>query len=375
MRRIKLIGARFDGGRLPIDSLVELERYQELLRVVARAEWRGGHPGEPLPAHFDEEISLTIEGIEEGSADVLLAFEQHAVLVEYQQRADDTVSDVIAAAYESRELPPLPPALERDVRDRIVEFGDTLEAGQSIQVYTSGPSNPPVEITIETRREVVEMFALEDFIAEAPVEQPRGDLETEQETVVGRITEVDASKASYRFESLQYGRLLGHYDAESHLLDDIRKVLDSPAEAPILRVEGNLQRKRDGSPWRFKETFAVEEFVAGSSPWAARLIELAELARGWSEVSNARPIAVLALEAADAILSAVNEAGQTLPGIFPTEAGGVILEWASFSGVQSVELTAEAEFELFARPAGGDASLVTTSNLQEAIAFALEVVA
>ena len=229
VRRIKLTGARFEGGRLPVDSLVELERYQELLRIVARSSWQQDHPGEPLPANFDDEVSLTIESIEEGSADVILAFEQHAQFQEYQRQADNTVSESIAAAYDSRDLPDLPAALAAEVLDRIVLLGTTLEEGQSIQVYTAGPSNPPTEITVATRREVVDTFALEDFMVEPP-STVAGELSAHSETVVGRITEVDAEKATYRFESLQHGRLIGHYDAAGPLIDDIRRVLDSPEQ-------------------------------------------------------------------------------------------------------------------------------------------------
>lgn len=370
VKRIKLTGARFEGGRLPVDSLVELERYQELLRIVARASWRESHPGEELPPRFDDEVSLTIESIEEGSADVLLAFEQHAQYRDYQREADDTVAESISAAYESRSLPDMPPALAAEVRDGILSFGDTLEHGQSIEVYTRGPSNPPVEVTLESRREVVHTFLLEDFMSE-PLPVPQAELVKRPETIVGRITEVDAEKATYRFESLQHGRLIGHYDPDGHLIDDIRKVLDSPAEAPILRVEGLLQYKRDGSPWRFTETHAVEQFAPGTGSWAARLIELAELARGWTDSGDASPIAVIALEAANSIMQALSEHGRQLPSFFATEEGGVILEWATLAVVRSIEVTSNGEFELFLRPATGVATLRTTSNIQEAIDFAI----
>lgn len=370
VRRIKLTGARFTGGRLPVDSLVELERYQELLRIVARSSWLQDHPGETLPAEFDDEVSLTIESIEEGSADVLLAFEQHAMFQEYRRLADDTISESIAAAYESRDLPEMPAALAAEVRERIVLLGTTLEEGQSIQVYTAGPSNPPIEITVASRREVVDTFTLEAFIAE-PVPTVVGELSAHSETVVGRITEVDAEKATYRFESLQHGRLIGHYNPDSVLIDDIRKLLDSPEQGPILRLEGLLQHKRDGSPWRFTETYAVEEFVPGTGPWAARLIEFAQLSTGWADSSDAAPVAVVALEAANSIMQALADAGRDLPSFFPTEEGGIILEWATLTMVRSVEVNGNAEFELFARPVTGGASLRATTNLQEAVNFAV----
>ena len=76
LKRVRLAGARFDRGRLPIASLMELQNYQEAIRIAAEAEWRRDHPDEQLPADFQDSTSLAIERIDEGSADVFLAFEQ-----------------------------------------------------------------------------------------------------------------------------------------------------------------------------------------------------------------------------------------------------------------------------------------------------------
>jgi hypothetical protein len=368
VRRIKLTGARFEGGRLPVDSLIELERYQELLRIVARASWESEHPGEPLPADFNDDVSLTIESIEAGSADIILAFEQHASYVEYQQRADDTVSEALAAAYEARELPEMPPVLASEVKERITHLGETLDPGQAIEVYTAGAAAEPIKITIEARHEVIDNFAFEDFVS-PPAPTVATELETLPETVVGRITELDADKATYRFESLRYGRLIGHYDPESTMLDDIRDVLNSTTEAPVLRVVGALQY-RHGAPWRFKETHQVEEFAGGSKPWANRLIELAQLPTGWGDGDDGVAIEVAALEAAGSILAAISEFNLPQPGVFPTEEGGVLVEWATTEQVRSIEITSDLDFELFSRPAGGSGALEVSPSLEEAIAFA-----
>ena len=57
-KRFRLTGARFDGGRLPVDSLVELERYQDVIRIAAEAEWRHDHPDAELPSDFRESVRL-----------------------------------------------------------------------------------------------------------------------------------------------------------------------------------------------------------------------------------------------------------------------------------------------------------------------------
>ena len=64
-KRIRLSGARFDGGRPPIDSLVEFKSYQDAVRAMARHEWLRDHPGEAAPGTLNDSVRLTIERIEE----------------------------------------------------------------------------------------------------------------------------------------------------------------------------------------------------------------------------------------------------------------------------------------------------------------------
>jgi hypothetical protein len=373
LRRIKLNGARFDGGRLPVDSLVELERYQQLLRIIARAEWQAQHSGIAVPAGFDDELSLTIERIEPGSADVFLAFEQRQVSEAHQAQAQDALDLVIAAAYSGAELPPLPETIEQDVRDRIVQFGNTLEEHQSISIYLGDPDadHAPVSIDRETRKQVIDRFALEDYLA-LPTDVPAPGLNKQVESVIGRITEVDAEKATFRFESLRYGKLIGHYKLESEMIRNIRAVIDSAAEAPVLRIEGELQY-RNGIPWRFTTTELIEEFAAGTEAWAARLIDLAQLQAGWGEDGSGKVIAFTALDAANKIMNSLAKASRYLPAMFATEEGGVVLEWASGTLVRSIETTPDAVFELFVKSAGSPGSLKMTSNLGEALDFASDI--
>jgi hypothetical protein len=367
-RRIRLTGERFDGGRLPVDSLVELERYQTLLRAIARAEWEEDHPGEVPPAELDAELRLTIERIESGSADVFLIFEQVAVYADYQEQAQDALDGVIAAAYDGTELPDLPLGVADQVRVGMLELGQSLEPDQSIEVFVEG-SDEPVVITIETRGAAIAHLQLDGFFLNPSAEAPKASLEKQSETLVGRITELDANRSTYHFESLQYGELKGHYKKHPDLIEDLRKVVDQAEVGPVLRVEGELQY-RDGKPWRFTDTIAVEEFTAGGGPWAPTLIDFAQLSSGWGEHGVGLPIAFVALDAAGQIMQALAAGGSELPGVFPSQSGGVILEWASRSMVRSVEITPNAEFELFAMPADtSTGTLEVTTNLDEAINF------
>ena len=371
-KRVRLTGTRFNGGRLPVDSLVELQKYQEVVRIAAVAEWQQEHPGEEVPADLRSSVRLTIDHIKEGSADVYLAFEQIDAYVHYQTEARDAVDAIIAAAYSDAELPTLPalsPALGSELRDTVAQLGSTLKPQQAMEFYPDGPSSEPVKITIETRKAAVSrLTSVEDFLLPANEIVKPSAIKKVTESLVGRITLIDAQKATFKM-MLADGQLLnGRYPEHPELLEDLREVVNSAAEGPLTRITGDLQY-RGGKLFRFWETNSVERVEFDDSAWGARLTEFAALTSGW-DGGEASQIASVALEGAQMLLRAVDRAGVVLPGVFPTDEGGVLLEWASVSGVRSVEVLEDGSFETFAMVAGeSKGSHSATADLTVAVAF------
>ena len=372
VQRIRLAGKRFDGGRLPIDSLVELERYQSLIRVMARAEWLRDNPGEDLPADFASEVSLTIERIEDGSADVFLAFEQQSAYIQYQEEAQSVIHETVSAAYTGTELPYLPPSISDEIRLRVAEIGSTLAPEQSIEVFVHGPDLPPIVVNVETRPLAVERLELDGFMLTTDNVTSGNVLEKQDSSVVGRITELDADKMRYRFESLLYGSLGGSYKSNPRLLEDFRAVLDSSAQGPITRVTGDLQYK-NGVPWRLTDTTSLDLFSVDNETWGPELIAFASLPPGWGDDSDGAPITFIALDAARTVMSALDEADTVRPGMFATESGGILLEWSSPTFVHSVEITPDGTFQLFSLPPGSyQGTVQLVEDIRAAIDFAIE---
>jgi len=372
-KRIRLTGERFKAGRLPVDSLIELERYQEVVRKLAEYEWRRDHPDEQLPADFRASVSLTIERIDEGSADVLLAFEQHAVYVEYQDEAQDAVDATIAAAYAGMplpSLPALPPPAVAEFREEIAEFGATLRDGQSIEFYADPADTTPVLITVETRKQALNELILADFmIAPSDAVGSADIIESREESLIGRVTAVDADSTKYEIATA-YGKVHGWYRENTHVLEDLRAVLNSAEEGPLTRITGEL-RFKNGDPHRFWQTTHVERVEFEDTAWGARLTDFAQLPSGWADGTGAQ-ISFIALDAAQQLLKAVEAAGSSLPGVFATAEGGVLLEWATTSGIHSVEILEDGLFELFSLQRDqGEGVHSETRDLSEAIQFAM----
>jgi len=371
--RVRLRGARFERGRLPVDSLVELEKYQEIIRVAATAEWRKAHGGKEPPTDFQSSVSLTIERIDEGSADVYLAFEQQAVYAEYQAQARDSADATIVAAYSDAPLPELPyltEAEEQELRGGIAQLGKTLQPDQSIEYYPDGPDSTPITITVATRKEAADrLFGIENFLISDDETTEASELTTRIESLVGRVTVIDADKQHFTLELPDGGSVGGLYKNNPGLLEDLRAVVNSTARGPLTRISGKLQSK-NGAPWRFKESTEVQQVEFDDTPWGRRLTEFAQLRPGW-DGGGASQISSPALDAAQQLLRAVDSAEVERPGVYPTEEGGILVEWADAAAVRNVEILVEGGYELFAMKRDqSHGEQTTTGDLTVAVDFA-----
>jgi hypothetical protein len=348
LRRVRLRGERFTGGRLPIASLVELQKYQRIVQIAAEAEWRREHPGDDLPDDFADSVGLTIERIEDGSADIYLAFEQQQAYVQYQADAQDAADAFLVAAYSDVPLP-VPPTLDpeadRQFREALSSFGATLEPDQSIEFYPVAADAAPITISIETRAPAIDKLSrIEDFLVSEDVPAPEQGLQTVDGSVIAHVTAINAARRGFEV-TLDDGVVLRGSYQDPDLLEDLRAVVDDAANGPLTRIVGNLQY-RDGELWRFRPATAVERIQFDDTEWGRRLTQFASLRRGWDD-GDAAQISAIALDAAQVLLRRVDEGRIERPGVFPTEEGGVLAEWGSAEAVASVEVLPDGTFELF----------------------------
>ncbi|WP_146070712.1 hypothetical protein [Cryobacterium sp. M91] len=372
VKRVRLTGARFDGGRLPVDSLVELQRYQDVVRIAAVAEWRREHPGEEPPSDLRNSISLTIERIDEGSADIFLAFEQHAEYVQYQAGAQEAADAIIGAAYSAAPIPELPAlslAEDLEFREAVSQIGFTLRSEQSIEFYLDPSDAQPVTITVETRRNAVEQLSrIEDFLVPPDSSTTTEGLQSAEESLVGRVTILNADDQRFTLVLADRTKVHGWYRQNPELLEDFRAVVNSTEEGPLTRISGTLQTK-DGKPFRFKDVDSIQRIQFDDTAWGARLTEFASLPSGWED-GEGDQISSVALEAAQMLLRVVDRALIERPGVFPNPEGGVLIEWASPERVRSVEITADGTFEMFSlQRAQRSSQNSETADLTKAIAF------
>ncbi len=344
---------------LPIDSLIELQRYQDLVRKLASARL--------APGAGDSELRLVIERIDEGSADIFLAIEQINAQIEAPTFARDQLEAILAAAYGDEEVSE---DLDWELASEIAQLGSTLTGEQALIMEPVSEGHPRVEITVVTRERAAEKLNLTNFMIAADQDNERTLTVADDSVLAGRIVELDADKQTFRFESSLFGEMNGRY-LDARMTPDFRAVLDSSALAPVTRLEGALQY-RNGDPWRIRDVQSLERLDLDDQSWAMRLKTLAELPPGWGDSGNEPPISVQALEMARELLSALAISARALPGVFPNEDGGVILEWATPQSVRSIEITAEGSFEMFLLAEGDfEGTHSEAQDLPTAIKFAV----
>lgn len=369
--RIRISGDRFHGGRLPVDALGEIQRYQAVLLAAARREWLEDNPGKDVPEGFDGELGLVISSVEEGSAQILLERPVTTGFDTYFERGRDEFERELSALLDSTESVSEAPLFELKA---FQAFGASLLDGDAIQVISYTEDAKPkasVSFTEATRSEVLvpRQKELEKELRKRRAAQRHA----EDRAIAGRLTELNPEKGSFTLQTLHFGDLTGWY-SESSITDDLKKVLDTSAKAPVVRVRGDLQFRNDVVT-RLRNVSEVQLLEIDGQPWSRKIVELAMLGPDWDgETPGAEMIAFPALEAARDLMLKFAQADVPRPGIFPTEEGGVSLEWASAAQIASIEISPDAEFILFRLPEGtNDGFEETTADITRAAEFGMGV--
>lgn len=418
---LKLDGARFNGGRLPIDALVELQRYRELILEAAKQAWREANPGEEVPADFSKEFDLAVTEIEDGSAipvmertrsaydgfydagrlDVEALFadivnrnfgvilpdsgqsddsdQQSPSAVEDQDEAEDETPFDDVGPDEAKEVVDEVDAKSDEAStqskqrllsslaslDAFRDFGSSLREEDSL-VLNGTETHEEVRITSETAprvfRPIFEQLTLD---LEMPEEEaPERSKYTS--TVAGRLIALNADARNFKIKTLLFDQVHGRYK-EAERLEDLKAVLESSAQAPLIRVTGRMSFLGDQLK-QILDVDKIELLEIETEPWSRRIVELASLARNWHpELDKSPLISFIAIDAAREVLRAAQNC-EISPGIYPGEDGGVIVEWGSPQRVVTLEISPEPDFFLFHLDvASGDAAEFDTEDLSEVI--------
>ncbi|WP_155942965.1 hypothetical protein [Mycobacterium sp. 141] len=338
--RVRMVGDDFENGRIPVRSLDEIVRYRALVLRAAAEQWREANEGRDLPEDFEENFDLVLTDVEPGSAVSVLERPSVGIYDNFYDQGRDLVEqDLELAASPSADAEIISLLEYKEFRD----FGSSLQDDERIEIRspeTEGQRARVVELTPSTSRHIRER------LVPAYKKLTKPERHTEIGWIVGRLTAINADNKNYTIVSDTYGTVNGRYKDEE-ILADLKAVLGSSEGAPVVRMYGRL-RFANTRLERILDITKLQLLEIDGQPWSRRFIELANLEAGWhDDYLDSEVVAFSALDGARNVLLHVLEKGIAQPGIFPTVEGGVSLEWATSRRVTTIEISPDADFELF----------------------------
>lgn len=259
-------------------------------------------------------VQITLEGV---------GFDGAKIPLDSLEELEEFIDRVIRGALGPVDLP------DWADEDSFWDLGKSPRDGESMNIAsTLSRSSSAATVTVSIQRHLSEPFKGE--VTGQPTES--------FQVLEGKVTGLNLTKKRFQFESDKLGELHGSYTAPAmpgdliELLSDSANAEISPQPALILG-RFSFNKERLGA---VVETTFVANSKDPFAPAAKKLASLKELDEG-----SPRP-QPKTLALAGAVLSIIRKAGLTPPpGIFPTEEGGVLFEWATADYVFSIEVESD----------------------------------
>ena len=357
--RPELVGARFEGGAIPLEMLNELPALGEMIVAVAKWRYLQDHPDRKrTPRGFAESASLRLTGVEEGSAIPVidLAFASPSssdvpqlpgmpgVFGKYFEEARDYIIAAISAAERGEaDTYGLPDECLRYF-DR---FGRSLHEGESID-FNSRSGGNAARLTRASRRKLL----LASHVNEM----------TEEVIVHGLIPEADQDRMTFQIQMAE-GRKVNAVMDEQHR-ETILEVFNRYHGNGLAWMRGIGKYDRQE---RLVKIESIEEIIAlDALDVPLRLGEFRALKEGWLEGEGC----ALSREGLNWLATQFEQhypADLPLPYLYPTPEGGVRAEWSEGANAVVLETNLDnhsASWLWFDR--GTDADYERELNLDDA---------
>ena len=337
----RFVGARFDEHTIPLELLKDIAVLEEF--VVAVAKWIFVQNNDRIraPKGFTDPLSIGLSAVKDGSAIPAIAIDYiddsaglfPAANEDYFFRAVQAIGRAIDAAEHNEPITNHLPANLLGYFDR---FGRGLREGEILEFFPG--QERPARLTKLTRRRL--LLASQNEVL------------TDEITVRGLVSELDQSKMSFELQ-LPGGRKIAAKVDTIHL-DTILEATRGYRTGVKVSVSGVGRFDR----YERLHSFDVIEDAAiiDTNDPLARIDELRLLKVGWLDGRGLVPTS----SEFDWLESFFADAyPPTLPSpyIYPTEEGGVQLEWRT--GNQDISL------EIDLAGLSGDLHCLNTETLQE----------
>lgn len=349
---LRYVGGRFDGGKLPLDVLSDLPAFRDLLVAFAKQIWRGFYADrQRVPKGFDKSLAFDLSTIGPGSAIPKLTWDRDAAqaylpgfasgLHEIVDRSYAGIVDLFDGAANDA----IPRVLGSEHVRALNKFGSGLRDHERIEFIGRTDKAGQVVYLDNTRRKALITRVRETYEARFEGTGVLVGVYAAGESA-GRIT-VDTSAHGTIEIGLDRDRVLSEFDGN----------IGAPVQFDLQIELDNGDRYRS-----LVELHGValidEQMAANLERCRTRMSDLAQLQGGWDE-GRGEACDPAAVAAATSFLNKRPRLCSRYK-IFPTAAGGVLIEFESNGWDLSAEFLPGGAVELFGIEVDGDASLMPT---------------
>lgn len=337
----RLVGRRFDDHSIPLELLKDLSVIEEFLIAVAKWIYVQDNARQRTPKGFTAPLTIALTAINQGSACPAIAIEYEdpaaglfpAANEDFFFRAAQAIGNAIDAAEHNEPITGHIPANLLGYFDR---FGRGLRDGEILEFFPG--RERPARLTKLTRRRLL-MASQNEGI-------------TEEVTVRGLVSELDQAKMSFELQ-LPNGRKIASTVDAIHL-DTILEATRGYRAGVKVSVSGIGRFDR----YERLDSFDMIEdaVIIESNDPLARVDELRQLKAGWLDGIGSVPTKA-EFDWLESFFSDQYPAALPAPYIYPTEEGGILLEWRTANQDMSLEIDLQHHV--------GDLHCFNTQTMQE----------
>jgi hypothetical protein len=341
--RLRYVGPRFEGGRLPLDVLSDLPAFRDLVVAFAKDTWRRQNAQRKrVPRGFERSIVFDLIAIEDGTAIPLMVFDRAAaqsVLPGFSDSFDDLIDEAyseLVRLFDDVSQNRFPSSLSPDHIRALNKFGAGLRNGDRIEFLDGAATAGPDVVYVDAHRRKDLITHLKETYETRY--EGIGRLRANDEE--GKITVVTDDHGDIELD-VGKDAVLSTYDGN----------LGSNVQFDLL-VELDQDDKFKSVAEIYHLDIVDEEIVAELERCRGRLSDLERrLHDGWYD-GDGKQIAPSAIENATRLLSKKPTLSSHFC-IYPTPEGGVLFEFESGGWDWSVECLPGGKVEFYGVEIGG----------------------
>ena len=306
----RLIGARFEGGAIPLEVLADFAVLSEMIVEVAKWKFRETHKDRKrVPRGFTDGIALKLTGIEDGSAVPIieLVVAVGTLLPPFSNYFEDARNAIVSAIGAAQQGKPITEYLPQRLLGYFDRFGRNLNDGEAIE-FTEVSTRETVKLTKEIRRKLVLASEAEEV--------------TDAVVLYGLIPEMDQQAKTFHIRLVDGTKVKAPLTVQH--FETVMEAFNNYQRDQRLRMEASARFNRAN---RLQGIESVEHIsILDPLDIGARIDEFKSLKAGWLDGQGIPP----PHDGLDWLVASFNSSypdNLPLPYLFPTPEGHVLAEW------------------------------------------------